>query len=113
MKLSINLLEESVIYLDTLLFNNTIMDSSIELDISLNKSKKYMGLFIGFESDTNPCADIIISRKRVKTYKELIETLAHEMLHCIQYLKGKRINHGKYFKSECRRIKKEYGLDIK
>jgi hypothetical protein len=47
--------------------------------------------------------------KRCKTRAEVINTLAHEMIHQLQHERGLNVNHGKFFKLQAKRLQ-QYGL---
>ena len=47
--------------------------------------------------------------KRCKTKQQVLDTLAHEMVHQLQHERGLGINHGHFFKQQVKRLRK-YGL---
>ena len=47
--------------------------------------------------------------KRCKTRAEVINTLAHEMIHQLQHERGLSVNHGTFFKAQAKRLQ-QYGL---
>ena len=97
---------------DRLLFKNEISKADINLELSMFNKKKYMGLFIGFMVEGKKHGHIKISRQYAKKLKMVESTLVHEMVHCLQYIKGYKVNHGKFFKAEAKRIKKLSGINI-
>lgn len=97
---------------DRVLFNNEISKAEINLELSMFNKKQYMGLFIGFDVQGYKHGHIKISRMYAKKIHIVESTLIHEMVHCLQYIRGIKVNHGKFFKSECKRIQKKTGIDI-
>ena len=97
---------------DKVIFDNLICNSDINLTISMFNSKKLMGLYIGYMKRDNKHGHIKISRCYTKKINVVKSTLIHEMVHCIQSINGLPVDHGKYFKKECKRINKHYGIDI-
>jgi hypothetical protein len=98
---------------DRVIFNNIISNSDINLSLSFFKSKSLMGVYIGYFDENKKMGHIKLSKFYCKKIKTLESTLIHEMVHCIQAIKGLPVNHGKYFKSECKRIKKQFNINIK
>ena len=47
--------------------------------------------------------------KRCKTRAEVINTLAHEMIHQLQHERELSVNHGAFFKAQVKRLQ-QYGL---
>lgn len=43
---------------------------------------------------------------RCKTRADIINTLAHEMVHQLQHQRGLPVNHGKFFKRQAKRLAK-------
>lgn len=97
---------------DRVLFDNEISKAEINLELSMFNKNKYMGLFIGFDVQGYKHGHIKLSRVYAKKIKMVESTLIHEMVHCLQYIRGYKVNHGKFFKAECKRIKKQIGIKI-
>lgn len=98
---------------DRILFKNEISNSPINLELSFFNKKEYMGLFIGFDIKGYKQGHIKISRVYAKKIKMVESTLIHEMVHCLQFIRGYKVNHGTFCKSECKRIKRLSGINIK
>jgi hypothetical protein len=94
---------------DKVIFNHTIKKADINLMMKLSNSRKLMGVFTGYYMEDGKYGNITLSRKYRKQIKS---TIIHEMVHCIQFIKGKPVNHGKFFKKEAKRIRKHFGIDI-
>lgn len=98
---------------DRKIFSGRIRKADINLTLSFNNSKELMGVFVGYYHGKMKCGEIRLSKRYCKDKEQFKSTLIHEMVHCIQFIKGKRVNHGAFFKRECRRIKRHFGIDIK
>jgi len=98
---------------DKEIFNSEIRKADINLSLRFNNSKKYMGIFCGYYVEKKKCGELILSKWFMGNKVDFKSTLIHEMVHCIQFVRGKKVNHGAFFKRECKRIKKIYGIDIR
>ena len=97
---------------DKEIFKSEIRKADINLSLRFNNSKKYMGLFCGYYVEKNKCGELILSKWFMGNKETFKSTLIHEMVHCIQFIRGKKVNHGTFFKKECKRIKRHFGIDI-
>lgn len=43
---------------------------------------------------------------------DVVETIAHEMIHQLQEIRGKKLWHGGFFKTEARRVSALLGIDV-
>jgi len=98
--------------LDKKIFKSEIRKAEINLSLRFNNSKKYMGLFCGYYVEKGKCGELILSKWFMKNKDTFKSTVIHEMVHCIQFIRNKPVNHKGLFKSESRRIKKQFGIDI-
>lgn len=48
--------------------------------------------------------------KRCKTKQQVLDTLAHEMIHQLQHVLGLPVNHGRFFNTQAKRLRR-YGLN--
>lgn len=97
---------------DKKIFNSAIRKADINLSLRFNNSKKYMGIFCGYYVEKNKCGEIILSKWFMGDKDTFKSTIIHEMVHCLQFIKDKPVNHKGLFKKEYKRIKKQFGIDI-
>lgn len=110
MKLTNELMYKTFEYLNDIIFGNEI---NVMPGIKVYTSKINMGYFEGTaDEDNKPVLTIKISKHYNKDYNTFVATLAHEMVHCFQYLKHMPVDHGKAFKEMAAAIKKTIGIDI-
>lgn len=99
--------------------NNVAFNNELTKEILLLKgnSKKFFGAIyapvipedFGITRDSigfYPLAAIELSRFHNTSGRIAFCTMAHEMIHLKQCQLGRKINHGKWFRKECRRIAK-------
>lgn len=109
MKLTDELMYKTFDYLNDIIFGKELPYTTIKL----YNSKVNMGFFEGVpDEDGNPELRIKISKHYNKDFNTFVATLAHEMVHCYQYIKHMPVDHGKAFKEIAAAIKKTIGIDI-
>lgn len=82
--------------------------------ISVGRQTLAAGQFWSSKGNKDSRTEIVISNCFDYTEETLDETIAHEMVHFLIYLGGKKDSsaHGKLFKAECKRIHDEFGITI-
>lgn len=109
-KLTIGLIEAIFDHLNPLLFANRI---NIRPTFHISGSKINEGFFEGCPDDNgNPEMRVSISKYFNETYQQLCETIAHEMIHCFQYLNHMPVDHGQGFEAIVKLIEKQCGLKV-
>ena len=87
------------------LLNQAVFDEQVPLPFFDIKRMNYQGWCTAYENGFK-----ITLRKRYRCEKHLLQAIAHEMVHILQYIETDDMDHGPYFKSWKEHFKK---LDVK
>jgi Zn-dependent peptidase ImmA (M78 family) len=87
--------------LNTALFSRELKRVPLTCGKSIDMGGPVMGYYDYDTADPSLHID-----SRCKTRADIINTLAHEMVHQLQHQRGLPVNHGKFFKRQAKRLAK-------
>ena len=96
---------------DRIIFNNEINNSEVILTLQRTNCNSFLGSFTGYIMGGYPFG-LILLNKKLNKIDSIKDVLVHEMVHCIQAIRGYEIDHGEFFKSERARINKHFNINI-
>ena len=93
-------------HLNRKVFGKALDFSSIELDID------FLDTEWGFCVPEDDGTIVLGLTNTFPSEIDFLSTLCHEMIHLLQIVKNKPVNHGKFFKDQCSRVYKKCMLDV-
>lgn len=93
-------------YYNEVLFDNKLAKHSVKWNNRLTST-------LGRITYSKRLIELSYKHHEINDYKEMNNTLIHEMIHAFLYQTSKMRGHGKVFKDMCDIINKKTGLDIK